>query len=85
MDDELLTEAEAARFLRISVRTLQRLSAASAAPPKLRLTTRRIAYRRADLVVWAAERRAPVHARPDGMSQVSVDNQRCSDASGATG
>lgn len=49
-DDELFTEREAAEFLRLSTRTLQRLK--DAGPRKLRLTAHRIAYRRADLLAW---------------------------------
>lgn len=55
-EDELLTEREAAALLRLSQRTLQRLHAEGGAPPKVRLTMRRIAYRRSDLLAWIAGR-----------------------------
>ncbi len=57
-DNEVLTEREAARLLRLSVRTLQRLAAAGTGPAKMRLTRRRIAYRRSDLLEWIAVRAA---------------------------
>ena len=58
LDTDLLTEREAAELLRLSIRTLQRLHAENAGPAKLRLTERRIAYRRSDLLAWIAERPA---------------------------
>jgi predicted DNA-binding transcriptional regulator AlpA len=57
-DHELLTERETAELLRMSTRTLQRLTAQHAGPPKLRLTVRRIAYRRVDVLAWIEGRKA---------------------------
>jgi predicted DNA-binding transcriptional regulator AlpA len=57
-DHELLTERETAELLRMSTRTLQRLAAQHAGPPKLMLTVRRIAYRRADVLAWIEGRKA---------------------------
>jgi predicted DNA-binding transcriptional regulator AlpA len=53
---ELLTEREAAEMLRLSTRTLQRLNQGHTGPRKLQLTARRVAYRRADLLEWIAQR-----------------------------
>ncbi len=50
----LLTGPEAAEFLRMSLRQLQRLGAAG--PPKIQLTERRVAYRRDDVVAWISAR-----------------------------
>ncbi len=53
---ELLTEAEAARSLRVSQRHLQRLVARGVGPPRVRLGERRVAYPKAGLLAWIAER-----------------------------
>jgi predicted DNA-binding transcriptional regulator AlpA len=52
MTIQLLTEKEAAAALRISVRTLQRLGEDGRGPGRLRLTTKRIAYRATDIDAW---------------------------------
>ncbi len=55
----IVTEAEAARLLRLSVRTLQRLRIEGDGPPFVRLTSgRRLGYLRTDLETWARSRSA---------------------------
>lgn len=51
--DELLTEHEAATFLKISSRTLQAWRCSKAGPAFVRVG-RTIRYRRGDLVAWIA-------------------------------
>jgi hypothetical protein len=53
----VMTEAEAARSLRLSVRSLQRYRIVGGGPVYLRLGERRIGYRRADLDAWINSRR----------------------------
>ncbi len=55
-DELIVTEAEAAKMLRLSPRTLQRLRYEGDGPPVIRLTDRRIGYRRADLDAWTQTR-----------------------------
>jgi predicted DNA-binding transcriptional regulator AlpA len=57
-EPELLTEREAADIARLSTRTLQRLAEVGDGPARIRLTARRIAYRRADLMRWIESRTA---------------------------
>jgi hypothetical protein len=52
-----LTEAEAARLLRLSERTLQRFRQLGCGPPYARLGLRRIVYPRDCVFEWANERR----------------------------
>lgn len=49
----ILTEEEAARDLRISKRTLQRLRLEGGGPRFIQLTEKRVGYRPADLDTWA--------------------------------
>lgn len=54
-DDELLTCAEAAKALRLSIPTLERMRTTGAGPSFIRLGNgkrSRIAYRRGDLEAW---------------------------------
>jgi predicted DNA-binding transcriptional regulator AlpA len=53
----MMTEAEAAKMLCLSPRTMQRLRAEGAGPPFVQLTERRIGFRLADLEAWLASRR----------------------------
>jgi len=53
--DLLLVDREAAEFLRVSPRTLQRLRQHRAGPPVIRIGRRRLVYRLADLQRWASE------------------------------
>jgi hypothetical protein len=55
--DEYLTELQAARLLKLSQRTLQRWRHDGGGVPYIRISTRRITYRRADLIQWANARR----------------------------
>ena len=48
-----LTEAEAARLLRLSERTLQRFLRQGGGPPYARLGYRRVVYARGRLIAWA--------------------------------
>jgi excisionase family DNA binding protein len=49
--DELLTEAELAQLLKVSVGTIRRWRAEGTGPPALRLG-RGVRYRRADVDAW---------------------------------
>ena len=51
----LLTQREAARALRLSERTLERLRVTGSGPPYVK-TVRRVLYREADLLEWIAAR-----------------------------
>jgi len=53
--DDLLTETEAARVLKVSPRTLRRWRAVSEGPPWTRLGPRQVRYRRAALQKWLEE------------------------------
>ena len=53
---ELLTERETADMVRLSIRTLQRLNRDGAGPRKVKLSARRVGYRRADVIAWIAQR-----------------------------
>jgi predicted DNA-binding transcriptional regulator AlpA len=55
-DDEILSQPETAEMTDLSVRTLQRLGPEG--PRKLRLSTRRIGYRRGDVRTWLDRRAA---------------------------
>ncbi len=55
MGDELLTEAEAARLLRIAPRTLRWWRSKGTGPPYVRLG-RRVMYRRAAVLKWLEEK-----------------------------
>lgn len=57
-EPELLTEREAADIARLSTRTMKRLAEIGEGPARIRLTARRIAYRRADLIRWIETRTA---------------------------
>jgi len=57
--DVFLEDAEAAEFLRISARTLQRLRQHGAGPPVIRIGRRRLVYRLADLQKWARDQSVP--------------------------
>lgn len=52
----VLTEAEAAKELRLSIRSLQRYRVIGGGPPYVRLGERRIGYRTADIDAWVASR-----------------------------
>ena len=54
----VVTEAEAARTLRLSPRSLQRMRLDGDGPPFCRLSERRIGYAVADLTAWLASRSA---------------------------
>ena len=49
MPEKILTVAEAAKVLRVSLSTLGRLDKAGEGPPKIRLSRGRVIYREADL------------------------------------
>lgn len=55
-DDEILGPGAAAKALNLSLRQLQRQHAKNDGPPRVRLTERRIGYRRGDLRAWSAAR-----------------------------
>lgn len=49
---QVFTRQEAARALKISVPTLDRMHLAGTGPKRLRLSARRVGYRWSDLVAW---------------------------------
>jgi predicted DNA-binding transcriptional regulator AlpA len=56
-DDELLTERDAATFLKLSARTLQNYRVAGGGPTFVRLGLRRVGFLKSDLLAFAAQRR----------------------------
>ena len=58
-EDVVLTYPECARMLRLSVRSLDRLCETGEAPPRIRLTGRRIGFWRRDVLAWLQARTAP--------------------------
>ena len=52
----LIDENEAAEFLRVSARTLQKRRVHGGGPPFVRVSTRWLRYRRRDLIAWSEER-----------------------------
>ncbi len=54
--DRLLTEKDLAGWLGVSLPTLQRMRSKGGGPQFVRLSTRRVGYRRADIEAWLAER-----------------------------
>ncbi len=56
--EKLLTEKELSRWLGLSLPTLQRLRCYGGGPRFVRLSLRRIGYRRVDVEVWLASRTA---------------------------
>jgi hypothetical protein len=54
MDNEFLIEKEAAAFLRVSPRSLQRWRTTGGGPEFTRLGGKRIGYRRSVLAAWTA-------------------------------
>jgi predicted DNA-binding transcriptional regulator AlpA len=54
--DELLTTAATADWLGISPQWLEIGRSKNWGPPFVRLSTRRVRYRRADVIAWLAER-----------------------------
>ena len=54
-ETKLLGEAEAANFLSLSKRTLQRYRVAGGGPAYLRVGKRRLAYSKTDLIRWLQE------------------------------
>lgn len=59
---ELLTEAEAAKRLRVSQRHLQRLVEVGEGPPRTKLGDRRVAYPLDGLIEWVRRRTTPAKA-----------------------
>ena len=55
-DVGVLNEAQAAKYLSLSVFTLRRLREARTGPKVLQLSPRRIGYRKASLEAWLAKR-----------------------------
>jgi DNA-binding transcriptional MerR regulator len=51
-DEPFLTEAEAARLIRVSARTLRRWRAQGTGPPLAGYAGRRALYRRSELLAW---------------------------------
>ena len=49
---ELLNRREAADFLRVGMSTLERYTREGRGPRPIHLSSRRVVYRRADLVSW---------------------------------
>ena len=57
--DVVLTQPEAARMLRLSTRSLERLVETGEAPPRIQLTGRRVGYWKRDVRAWLQSRTAP--------------------------
>ena len=57
--DVVLTHPEAARMLRLSTRSLDRLIETGEAPPRIQLTSRRVGYWRRDVLAWLQARTSP--------------------------
>ena len=60
--DEILTQAEAARLVRLSIRSVQRLDEEGCFVPRVQLSSRRVGYWKRDLLAWLAARTAPAKA-----------------------
>ncbi len=54
--DALVTERQAADFLGVTTRALQKWRATGAGPRYVRISSRCIRYRRRDLIAWAESR-----------------------------
>ena len=70
--EPFVNEREAAEFLKISVRTLQRWRTeppAGGAPTFYRLGARRVTYRLSDLLAWATTRAYSSTAEADGAAK----------------
>lgn len=59
---EVWDTRQVAAYLGMSGRTLERLAEVGEGPPRVRLSARRVAYLRADVLEWLHARRAPVKA-----------------------
>ncbi len=57
--DVVLTHGEAARMLRLSTRSLDRMVETGEAPPRIQLTIRRIGYWKRDVLAWLQARTSP--------------------------
>lgn len=57
--DVVLTHSEAARLLRLSTRSLDRMVETGEAPPRIHLTSRRIGYWKRDVLAWLQARTSP--------------------------
>jgi len=62
LPNPVITEAEAAQFLTISLPHLRKLRRAGRGPKWIRLAERRIGYRQADLEAWLDERQRAAEA-----------------------
>jgi predicted DNA-binding transcriptional regulator AlpA len=60
----ILNESEAAKMLRLSPRTMQRLRLDGGGPTFVRLTAHRIGYRISDLDAWTIQRLAASTSSP---------------------
>ncbi len=57
LNNEVMTDGEAAKFRRVAIRTQQRERQDGAGPPFIRLSVRRVGYLRSDIVAWLESRR----------------------------
>jgi len=55
-DEDMLTEAEVARMLGVSLSTVKRLRASGEGPPSIRVGKRALRYRRSDVEAWLQRR-----------------------------
>lgn len=55
-EDELLTRAETAAYLRVSLRALERMEETGEAPARVAVSVRRFVYRKSDVRAWVAMR-----------------------------
>ena len=58
-DDELMTRAETAAYLRVSLRALERMEETGEAPARVAVSVRRFVYRKSDVRAWVAMRTTP--------------------------
>ncbi len=56
--DHIVSMKQAAELIGVSVRTLERLCRAGAAPRKIRLSPGRVGFRQSDIAAWLADREA---------------------------
>ncbi len=52
----ILTAAETAERLRLSLRTLERITRSGDGPPKIRLSRNRVGYAESDVTAWIESR-----------------------------
>jgi len=59
IDDRVISKADAAKMLGISIDTLDRMNARREGPPRVQLSDRRVGYRISSLRDWISEKTEP--------------------------